>query len=108
MSKPVFAFKSIQTVIGEALLASFEIPGGVTTPEEFAAAVAENSKSFVPPEGHGLVLDGRGPMWGYAMMAHEGHPSSWLATRDPRLGMIVVASHSPDRKVGEVAPFPAE
>jgi len=112
MAKPIFTFRSISTTIGAALLAAFEIPGGVTTPEEFGAAVAEatagEKNPFVPAEGKGLVVDGRGPVWGYGMLLHEGHPSCWAATRDPRPGIVVVSTHHPDRRVGDVAPFPAD
>ncbi|RMD64812.1 CRISPR-associated protein Csx3 [Candidatus Parcubacteria bacterium] len=50
----------------------------------------------------GVVLSGRGPVWLYAALVHELHPAAWVATHDPRLGAVVVMSHTPGRKLGEV------
>ena len=105
--KPIFTFRYATTALGTAKVVAFEIPGGVTTPEEFSGAIAEAKGEFVPPGGSGLVVDGRGPVWAYGMILHEGHPSAWAATRDPRLGMVVVSTHTTSVKTGEVAEFPA-
>lgn len=82
---------------------AFEIPGGVTSPEEFAAAVAEMPKvaGELP-----VLIYGRGPVWGYAMIVHEAHPTPAVATFDPRMGYIVVATHSAQFALGSVIPDP--
>lgn len=69
----------------------FEIPGGVTSPKEFAEAVADVAKKI--PGDKPVLLNGRGPVWGYGMLAHAAHPTPAVATFDPRLGYIVIASH---------------
>ena len=50
----------------------------------------------------GIVLSGRGPLWLYGHLIHELHPTAWVACYDPRLGAVVVASHSPLVRVGQV------
>src|SRR3989338_6541627 len=85
-------------VAGNFKTVKFEIPGGVTSPAEFAEAVAEaGDLSGDKP----VLLNGRGPVWGYAMLAHSAHPTPAVATFDPRLGYVVVATHSPDYQVGQ-------
>lgn len=103
MAKPNFSVRDVED--GQIRIIGFDIPGGVTTPEEFAAAV-ETIKSQAVGE-FGVIIDGRGPVWGYAMIIHKAHPTKWIATRDPRIGAIVVASHDEAIKVGQVIPFPA-
>jgi len=51
-----------------------------------------------------LVLHGRAPIWRYAMALHFAHgcPAGAVATFDPRLGCVVVMTHSRDWTVGEV------
>lgn len=65
--------------------------------------------SLKPPEVNpqcGVVLSGRGPVWLYAALVHHYHPTKWVATFDPRLGAVVVESHSPKGpKVGSVIPI---
>jgi len=102
MARPVFQIRTA----GAVRVVSFEIPGGVTTPAEFAEAVSEIARQL--PGDLPVIFDGRGPVWGFGMLIHEAHPTPWVACRDPRLGAVVVASHSPDRKVGEVIEFPPE
>lgn len=103
MTRPVFA---IMDVNGEHSIRviTFEIPGGVTTPEEFSSAV-EEINSHLAGE-FGMIIDGRGPVWGFAMIIHAAHPTKWIATRDPRLGAVVISSHDTGIKVGQVLPFP--
>jgi len=62
-------------------------------------------KDIVPPEvdpRKGVVISGRGPVWLYGYLVHHYHPTRWVATFDPRLGAVVVSSHTPDVRVGEV------
>ncbi len=100
MAKPIITIKSLAS----ALLVNFEIPGGVTTPEEFAAAVSEVEKQI--PGELPVLLNGRGPVWGYAMLVHAAHPTPAVATFDPRLGYIVVATHDSRWAVGSVIQNP--
>lgn len=99
MAKPVFSTR----VTPVARVVGFEIPGGVTTPQESQEAVAELGELGGETP---VVLDGRGPVWLYSMLVHAAHATPWLAVRDPRLGAVVVATHSPDQQVGNVIPFP--
>ena len=58
------------------------------------------------PEAGGvepIVLSGRLPVWAYSAIVHHFHPRPWVATFEPRLGKaVVVASHIPNRQVGDV------
>jgi CRISPR-associated protein Csx3 len=86
-------------------ICKFDIPGGVTTPPEFAEAVREIEASL--PGDKVVLINGRGPVWGYGMLVHAAHPSPVVATYDPRLlGYVVVASHSTEYVVGQVIPDP--
>ncbi len=78
---------------------AFEIPGGVTTPAEFAEAVAEAEGQFAGDKP--VLVNGRGPVWGYGMIMHAAHPTPAVATFDPRLGYVVVQSHDQRFKVGD-------
>jgi CRISPR-associated protein Csx3 len=42
----------------------------------------------------GVVITGRGPIWLYTYLVHELHPTAWVACYDPRLGAVVVTTHS--------------
>ena len=55
------------------------------------------------PRGSLVVIEGRSPIWRYAMAQHllHGSPAAAIAVYDPRLGAVVVASHSPDYRVGD-------
>lgn len=85
------------------VFAEFTIQGGVISPSDI-----EKIQLPIPPHkaaGKGIILSGRGPVWLYAKLVHDAHPFSWVATYDPRLkGAVVVATHNPDVKVGEVIP----
>jgi CRISPR-associated protein Csx3 len=56
------------------------------------------------PRGALLVISGRAPVWRYGMALHAAHgsPAAAVATYDPRLGAVVVASHSPDFAAGDI------
>lgn len=56
------------------------------------------------PRGSLLIIGGRGPVWRYGMAFHAAHgsPAAAVATFDPRLGAVVVASHHPDYTDGQV------
>lgn len=100
MAKPDFAIRECDGY----RIVSFEIRGDVTTPKEFAKAVSEIASRLVG--NLGIIINGKGPIWGYAMLLHSAHATPWVATRDPRLGAVIVQSHDPSRVVGEVMPFP--
>ena len=104
MPQPSFTMRD--TEIGGVLVrvVAFEIPGGVTTPAEFAQAVHALEDRLAGE--FGVIFDGRGPVWGYGMLVHAAHPCRFVATRDPRLGAVVVESHHPAVAVGDVLPFP--
>ncbi len=50
----------------------------------------------------GVVLTGRAPIWLYGWLVHECHCTRWVACYDPRLGAVVVSSHHPEARVGQV------
>lgn len=54
-------------------------------------------------ESKGVILSGRGPIWLFCFLAHYYHPTTWVATYDPRLGgAVVVESHCRSYSVGQV------
>lgn len=58
------------------------------------------------PPGDLVVIEGRAPIWRYAMALHQLHGSAAgaVATFDPRLGAVIVASHSRRWVEGQVIP----
>ena len=77
-------------------LVEFELNGPIS-PEEL--------KNLEVPKVNlkkGVVLSGRGPVWLFAFLVHEYHPAKWVGTFDPRLGAVVVQTHDPTVKVGDV------
>ena len=80
---------------GEYAIVEFELSEPLT-PEEL--------KSIKPPNivGKGVVLSGRGPIWLYGFLIHYYHPATFIATYDPRIGAVIVESHTPKHKVGDV------
>ncbi len=86
-------------------LVKFEIPGGVCTPGEFAEAVSSVVERL--PGSKVVLINGRGPVWGYGMLVHASHSTPAVATYDPRLGgYVVVATHHPANTLGQVIPDP--
>ena len=81
-------------------LVEVTIEGGAATPQEFADSILP--AAFEVNSQNGVVLAGRGPIWGYAMLLNFFHPSAWVGVFDPRLGVVVVQSHIPDIADGEV------
>ena len=53
----------------------------------------------------GVVLTGRAPIWLYGWLVHECHFTRWVACYDPRLGAVVIESHTPEVRVGQVIPL---
>ncbi len=56
------------------------------------------------PRGAVVVIEGRAPIWRYALAFHRLHGSAAaaVAVYDPRLGAVVVASHTPGLREGQV------
>jgi CRISPR-associated protein Csx3 len=56
------------------------------------------------PRGALVVVEGRAPIWRYGLAFHKlhGSPAAAVAVFDPRLGAVVVASHSPLFEEGAV------
>jgi CRISPR-associated protein Csx3 len=50
----------------------------------------------------GIVIEGKGPIWLYAYLVHECHPAAWVGCYDPRLGAVVVATHTHEVAVSQV------
>jgi CRISPR-associated protein Csx3 len=63
--------------------------------------------SLVDPK-KGVILNGKMPMWLACFLTHEFHAVAWLGMNDPRLGGIVIASHSPSQQVGNVVDWHSE
>jgi CRISPR-associated protein Csx3 len=53
----------------------------------------------------GVIISGRGPIWLYAYLVHELHATAWVACNDPRLGAVVVETHTKGVSVGSVIKF---
>ncbi|MBD2074355.1 CRISPR-associated protein Csx3 [Phormidium sp. FACHB-592] len=70
-------------------------------------APADLSNLALPPgidTTGGVVLSGRAPIWLYSYLVQELHPTAWVACYDPRLGAIVVSTHSRLASIGQVLP----
>jgi CRISPR-associated protein Csx3 len=100
MAQPIF------TILDQTpyRIVKFDIPGGVTTPEQFAAAVIDITPQLSGP--FIILINGRGPVWGYNMIAHAAHPSRAIGTYDPRLGYIITETHDSQFHLGQILPDP--
>jgi CRISPR-associated protein Csx3 len=56
------------------------------------------------PRGALVVIEGRAPIWRYGLALHKlhGSPAGAVAVYDPRLGAVVVASHHPNWREGQI------
>ncbi len=56
------------------------------------------------PGGALVVVEGRAPIWRYGIAFHRlhGSPAGAGAVYDPRSGAVVVASHKPEFREGQV------
>lgn len=50
----------------------------------------------------GVVVEGKAPIWLYGYLVHECHPAAWVGCYDPRLGIVVVSSHTKAMRVSQV------
>ncbi len=58
------------------------------------------------PPGALVIITGRAPIWRYARAWHAVHGrAAAVATFDPRLGAVIVASHTPRHREGDVLPL---
>lgn len=100
MAEPTIVVSDLPT--GHRRVA-FEIPGGTCTPAEFAAAASKVARRL--PGDRLVVINGKGPVWGYGMLIHDAHATPAVATYDPRLrGYVVVATHDARYHVGQIIP----
>jgi CRISPR-associated protein Csx3 len=93
---PIF---TISTPIPGYRLIAFEIPDGITSPDEFASSIEVIESSLTGP--FIVCITGDGPTWGYAMIVHAAHASKAVAIYDPNLGYVIVQSHTPDLYLGQ-------
>ena len=58
----------------------------------------------VIPRGTVVVIEGRAPIWRYGIAFHllHGSAAAVVAVYDPRLGAVIVASHHPDFREGQI------
>jgi len=56
------------------------------------------------PRGALVVIEGRAPIWRYGFAIHRLHGSAAgaVAVYDPRLGAVVIASHSSEWSTGQI------
>ncbi len=55
------------------------------------------------PRGALVIIEGRAPVWRYGMAFHKLHgQAAAVATYDPRLGAVVVASHTTEYCEGDI------
>jgi len=62
-------------------------------------------REITPPTvrgNKGVVISGRGPIWLYCYLTHYYHYCTFVAIHDPRLGAVIVETHTTDAKVGEI------
>jgi len=66
-------------------------------------------ENLQPPEvkgTKGVILSGKAPIWLYGMLIHHYHPTAFIGVYEPRIGGgVVVASHNPAYKIGDVIPM---
>lgn len=92
---------SVVTQTGIACqLVGISISGGIATPDEFAHEVEALSPRLAGRNP--VLISGKAPVWGYAMICHAAHATPMVATFDPRLGFVIVESHDVRFKVGNI------
>ena len=103
MSQPILTLTRVSLDAAQsaaARLVTIEIPEGNTTPAAFAAAVAALPDLSGPEI---VLITGRAPIWGYAILCHRAHATPAVAVFDPRLGgYVVVQSHQHGVAVGAI------
>lgn len=73
-------------------------PNGIIEPADLIGLKLPSGIDY----SQGIVIEGRGPIWLYGYLVHECHAAAWVGCYDPRLGAIVVSTHTPKINVGQV------
>ncbi len=73
-------------------------PDGNITPNDLKGLKLPPRIDF----SQGIVIEGKGPIWLYGYLIHECHPAAWVGCYDPRLGAVVVASHTHEVSISQV------
>lgn len=104
MAVPNISVYDIQSATDQTFrMVRFSIPGGVTSPDEFVSALSTVEGKI--PGNVPVLINGRGPIWGYGMLIHAAHPTPAVATYDPRmLGYVIVETHDESFKLGDMVP----
>jgi CRISPR-associated protein Csx3 len=63
---------------------------GVIEPQDLRRLKLPNEVQW----SQGIAIEGKGPIWLYSYLVHECYASSWVGCYDPRLGIVVVSSHT--------------
>jgi CRISPR-associated protein Csx3 len=93
--------RSVQNLSYQLLDIELNTKDRLVSPENLADL---NLPTGIDTRG-GVVLSGRAPIWLYAYLVHELHPTAWVACYDPRMGAVVVATHSRQTQVGQILPI---
>jgi len=73
-------------------------PDGIITPADLKGLK-------IPPNiqwQQGVIIEGKAPIWLYAYLVHECHPATWVGCYDPRLGAVVVSTHTHAVTIGSI------
>jgi len=70
--------------------------------ENISPKILKDLKAPIVNPRKGVILSGRGPIWLYSYLVHYYHPTLFIATYDPRLGAVVIESHTPKYEVGNI------
>lgn len=70
--------------------------------------LSQHNLHFLIDSKKGVILNGRAPVWLYGFLVHSLHATAWIATNDPRLGAVVVESHTPNVITGDVINWKSE
>ncbi|MBI4472335.1 MAG: CRISPR-associated protein Csx3 [Acidobacteria bacterium] len=74
------------------LLDIFIAGNGIADPQELANVHLPAGMDW----RKGIIINGRAPIWLYALFVHQCHPAVWVAVMDPRHGGVVVETHHPE------------
>ena len=77
-----------------AIWINFSIPGGVLNPDDLRRIkiprITPPDHPVPVPADKTVVLSGRGPLWLYALLAHEFHMTKALGTYEPRVDDVII------------------
>jgi CRISPR-associated protein Csx3 len=74
---------------------------GIITPNDLKGLTLPNPIDWQ----QGVVIEGQGPIWLYGYLVHQCHPAAWVGCYDPRLGGVVVATHTHAVAIGQTLPI---